>query len=631
MLLFLSRGYFLSKNCLREMRAAINLGKPILLVHECSVKHGGAELRDFYDECPQSLRKAVFGVDAFADIDLERLDQIVAWHRVTDYQRLSLLRIARNVLLANPPSPRDWKLVDRTCESFEALVAKLYDPRSTVERDVAITGETIMLMVSPCNPGAAEVAAELRQYFIRRAEASVRQNTRQSRRTRYRCRFLSRDRNSTSGGRSSSSDQSTTGSSDTRSTSLQRCTGSRQTTASVRGSQSLNSTISKVTSLSRANTASKACAAASANFETVSIKFTARPERSWRSATALDVEQGQADGEASPASPSWIQSDSSILARSKAAREAAHAIMATDPLQVRDICLSGWGSNSCMLLLLNMATWSTDFSEASSSSRGVDADERREELAEHLRAARRAGMPILLFHQLFEDDGPAATFERFMCATPDDLVEGGLYQQLATPLTRQKEERELSFARALNQIEQFDGTMANKGLAMFKWNMDTVIRRRSSGHDHEAAPNHHGRRGSSDAPSYRATDHRRTPMPPVSSIDRRTSATRRSSAEEGTQYGRTESAAMVTARAHAIRWLNQALGEATSAPRTFCRGMSGLSSGNSSTSSRSSPRAGMGLSGMLAKRRARARSSANVDSSRSVSAEGSAASASRSL
>lgn len=33
-LIFLSRGYFLSKNCLRELRSAIDSAKPLVLVHE---------------------------------------------------------------------------------------------------------------------------------------------------------------------------------------------------------------------------------------------------------------------------------------------------------------------------------------------------------------------------------------------------------------------------------------------------------------------------------------------------------------------------------------------------------------------------------------------------------------------
>ena len=43
-LIFLSRGYFFSTNCLREIDHALQLNKPLVLVHETDLSHGGAEL-----------------------------------------------------------------------------------------------------------------------------------------------------------------------------------------------------------------------------------------------------------------------------------------------------------------------------------------------------------------------------------------------------------------------------------------------------------------------------------------------------------------------------------------------------------------------------------------------------------
>ena len=59
-LLFLSRGYFLSRNCLRELRAALDLNKPLLLVHETVTSKGGATIDELISECPSELRDAVF-------------------------------------------------------------------------------------------------------------------------------------------------------------------------------------------------------------------------------------------------------------------------------------------------------------------------------------------------------------------------------------------------------------------------------------------------------------------------------------------------------------------------------------------------------------------------------------------
>ena len=56
-----TQGYFLSRNCLREAHAAVRGGKPMVLVHETDVKHGGAPLETLYAECPDDLRDAIFG------------------------------------------------------------------------------------------------------------------------------------------------------------------------------------------------------------------------------------------------------------------------------------------------------------------------------------------------------------------------------------------------------------------------------------------------------------------------------------------------------------------------------------------------------------------------------------------
>ena len=42
--MFLSKGYFFSGNCLRELDQSLKVNKPILLVHESDVSRGGAPL-----------------------------------------------------------------------------------------------------------------------------------------------------------------------------------------------------------------------------------------------------------------------------------------------------------------------------------------------------------------------------------------------------------------------------------------------------------------------------------------------------------------------------------------------------------------------------------------------------------
>ena len=43
-LMFLSKGYFTSRNCLREVVSALDMRKPLTLVHETDLSHGGQPL-----------------------------------------------------------------------------------------------------------------------------------------------------------------------------------------------------------------------------------------------------------------------------------------------------------------------------------------------------------------------------------------------------------------------------------------------------------------------------------------------------------------------------------------------------------------------------------------------------------
>ena len=90
-LIFLSRGYFLSKNCMREVAAAIEMNKPIVLVHELNPSKGGASLQALKAECPEEHRVAVFGVD-----EAPRL--VIPWMRIESFQLESLELIAEETL-----------------------------------------------------------------------------------------------------------------------------------------------------------------------------------------------------------------------------------------------------------------------------------------------------------------------------------------------------------------------------------------------------------------------------------------------------------------------------------------------------------------------------------------------------
>ena len=72
MLLFISKWYFVSKNCLREIRASLEQDKPLVLVHEQQEDKGGGPLEEIMNEChSQEMRTKIF---------VSRTP--ITWHRV---------------------------------------------------------------------------------------------------------------------------------------------------------------------------------------------------------------------------------------------------------------------------------------------------------------------------------------------------------------------------------------------------------------------------------------------------------------------------------------------------------------------------------------------------------------------
>ena len=59
-LAFLSYGYFDSISCQRELDAAIQSQRPMILLHESDPSRGGAPLATLRQECPERMREYVF-------------------------------------------------------------------------------------------------------------------------------------------------------------------------------------------------------------------------------------------------------------------------------------------------------------------------------------------------------------------------------------------------------------------------------------------------------------------------------------------------------------------------------------------------------------------------------------------
>ena len=138
-LIFLSRGYFKSRNCLREVAAAVAANKPVVLVREADFAKGGTTYEEARLECPPQYRSFVFDGR-----------ESITWHRTYDFQRLSVKLIATH-LLAGCPNYRKHKFElyyrdELTCESL-------------------ILPSPVGIYPSPHNAGAAEFVAELATVF----------------------------------------------------------------------------------------------------------------------------------------------------------------------------------------------------------------------------------------------------------------------------------------------------------------------------------------------------------------------------------------------------------------------------------------------------------------------------------
>ena len=189
---FLSKGYFLSRNCLREVRAAVAMAKPLILVYESDPAKGGATLAELRAECPADLRDAVFGTDD--DEGKERIPPppIIPWLRIESFQLQSLKMIAEHMLAQLPKyaklasGPRlsfegdvntlDWQLprAEAAGDRERATAARILGSGSasrspSLERSGSASAmsksnneqQARLIFASPHNPGAAAVARRI--------------------------------------------------------------------------------------------------------------------------------------------------------------------------------------------------------------------------------------------------------------------------------------------------------------------------------------------------------------------------------------------------------------------------------------------------------------------------------------
>ena len=144
MLFFLSKKYFSSRNCLKEIMASLGQGKPLVLVHEQQEDKGGGPLEALKAECRNDeMREAIFNGRTS-----------IAWHRISHFQNLTLKLIATEMLRNGPR----FSMLHGMLSKREELV--LIQPGEINVSKLALP-ELLVLWCSAGNPGAAKVATEL--------------------------------------------------------------------------------------------------------------------------------------------------------------------------------------------------------------------------------------------------------------------------------------------------------------------------------------------------------------------------------------------------------------------------------------------------------------------------------------
>ena len=148
LLVVLTDGYFHSKNCLRELKAALDADTPLVLVHEPEPARGGLPLELLRIQCPEALRERVFA------------HRVVEWQRIKPFQLVSLRLIGEGLLgeqslyIANELSEQPF---DLPCTLFasphnagaDALLAELLegarDPAGRAD-DRSTAGRFLLLL-----------------------------------------------------------------------------------------------------------------------------------------------------------------------------------------------------------------------------------------------------------------------------------------------------------------------------------------------------------------------------------------------------------------------------------------------------------------------------------------------------
>ena len=129
MLFFLSKHYFTSRNCLREVKASIDEQRPLVLVHEQQEEKGGGPLETMRMECREDMRSYIFDGRT-----------TITWHRIAHYQNLTLKLIATEMLRHGPKYNDSLHSSSSQLASFIAT-AHRYSARNSSRREELTSSE----------------------------------------------------------------------------------------------------------------------------------------------------------------------------------------------------------------------------------------------------------------------------------------------------------------------------------------------------------------------------------------------------------------------------------------------------------------------------------------------------------
>jgi len=410
-LMFLSKGYFLSTNVLREVDATISQRKPLVKVHEGDVGRGGAPLEVLLADIKAKERH-----EAAQVIFDDSSGVIIRWHRVHDFQLLSLKMIAEQLLSKLPGL--DW---------VAGKSNKLFMP-GELSRKALTLGSRVNLYISDANPGAAEFGEELRCRFAETANSRASASQRSS----------VTNKNMSDRGSTAAPGESTTQAAGS-STGPRRIGRIYRRVARIKARFASDSSApSAVSSGVRLTTSGEAAPSSGVSLHVDHDAPPAPAPPAARGSSA--VRNGTANFFITRVSPEVERSTTRATSRGRSRSPGSPGSPGSPrPPRLALRSRSKRDSATHMLLYLNEATF---------------VAEGRTQLARELSWARRHNMPILMVHENDPQRG-GCTFDRFFQTTPQELIEAGLYRRIAVAL-QPGPHRQISLAMAAKELGAHD-------------------------------------------------------------------------------------------------------------------------------------------------------------------------------